>query len=350
MTDRAVSRRIPAGPLVSGLALGLIAAVLLALGMGAVDVSPAAVVGIVLDHLGIGGGPAYTATQDAVVWSIRLPRVLLAALVGAGLAVAGVGFQGIFRNPLADSQVIGISSGAALGTVLVVLAAEPIVGALAAPVGGILGALGATTIVYRSARHGGRTEVVTLVLAGFAVAAIGSAAAGFISVAADDPRLGSALFYTLGTVSVATWRLLWFSLPFIAVGLLVMPTTAARLDLVLLGEREASHIGVRVGRLRLTVVLAGAFIVGPAVAATGVIGFVGLLVPHTIRLVAGPGHRLLIPASALGGSIVVVLADLVARTVASPLEVPVGLLTALVGGPVFLWLLRATRREHGGWG
>lgn len=350
MSPTATPRRIGSSLLLVVLAVALLAAMLLALAIGAVDISPSAVVGILLDHMGVSGGPGFTATQDAVLWSIRLPRVLLAAFVGAGLAVAGAGFQGIFRNPLADSQVIGISSGAALGTVLVVLALEPVVGVLAAPVGGALGALGATIIVYRTARHGGRTEVVTLVLAGFAVAAIGSASAGFISVAADDPRLGSALFYTLGTVSTATWRLVGATVPFIAVGLLAMPVTASRLDLVLLGEREASHIGVDVDRLRLTVVVAGALMVGPAVAATGVIGFVGLLVPHAIRLVAGPGHRLLIPASALGGACLVVLADLVARTVASPLEVPVGLLTAIVGGPLFLWLLRATRREHGGWG
>jgi iron complex transport system permease protein len=343
-------RRIDTRLLLPGLGLLLVASVLVALAVGTVSIGPGAVLGIVLDHLGIGTGLGFTETQDAVLWSIRLPRVMLAALVGAGLAVAGVGFQGIFRNPLADPQVIGISSGAALGAVLAILVGEFALGGAAGPIGGVAGALVAVTVVYRSARHEGRTEVVTLVLAGFAVAAIGSAGAGFVSVAADDPRLGSALFYTLGSLSVATWRLVWFTLPFVLIGMLVMPLTARRLDLVLLGEREATHLGVDVGRLRATVAAAGVLIVGGAVAATGVIGFVGLLVPHGIRLVAGPGHRTLIPASALGGAVLVVMTDLVARTVASPLEVPVGLLTALLGGPVFLWLLVRTRREHGGWG
>lgn len=328
----------------------LLAAVVLALAVGAVSIGPGSVVGILLDHLGLDTGLTFTSTQDAVLWSIRLPRVVLAGLVGAGLAVAGVLFQGIFRNPLADPQVIGISSGAALGSVAAVLLLESTAGVVAAPAGGIVGAIGATVLVYRSARHQGRTEVVTLVLAGFAVAAIGSAAAGFVSVAADDPRLGSALFYTLGSASIATWRLVAVTVPFVVLGLVVAPLTARRLDLLLLGEREAAHLGVDVDGLRRTVVVAGALLVGAGVAATGVIGFVGLLVPHAIRQVAGPGHRVLIPASAIGGAVLVILADLLARWVASPLEVPVGLVTAILGGPVFLMLLRRTRREHGGWG
>lgn len=344
------SGRVRGGPLLLVLGVGLVAIMMVSLGMGAVTIAPGAVVSIVLDHLGIDTGGDFTQTQDAVLWSIRLPRVLLAAIVGSGLAVAGVGYQGVFRNPLADPQLIGISSGAALGVVLAILALEPLLGGLAGPLGGVAGALMAATVVFRSARHEGRTEVVTLVLAGFAVAAIGSASAGFISVVADDARLGSALFYWLGSLAVATWRLVAFTAPFVLAGLLVMPFWSRELDLVVLGEREAAHLGVRVDRLRRSVTLAGAMVVGAAVAATGVIGFVGLLVPHAIRLVAGPGHRLLVPASALGGALLVVAADLVARVVASPLEVPVGLLTAIVGGPVFLWLLARTRAEHGGWG
>jgi iron complex transport system permease protein len=342
--------RVGARTLLLALGVIFVGSVLLALAVGTVSIDPGAVVGILLDRFGIQSGLAFSDTQDAVLWSIRLPRVVLAAVVGAGLAVAGVGFQGIFRNPLADPQVIGVSSGAAVGAVAAILALEASIGSLAGPIGGVVGALAAGTLVYRSARHAGRTEVVTLVLAGFAVAAIGSAAAGFASVAADDPRLGGALFYTLGSLSIATWRLVAFTAPFILAGILMMPVAARRLDLVLLGEREAAHLGVDVDRLRMLVMVAGALVVGAAVAATGVIGFVGLLVPHAIRLVAGPGHRVLIPASALGGAVLVVLTDLVARTVASPLEVPVGLLTAILGGPVFLLLLRRTRREHGGWG
>lgn len=332
------------------LGVALVVSILLALGLGAVDISPGSVVGIVLDHLGIDSGISYSDTQDAVLWSIRLPRVVLGLLVGAGLGVAGAAFQGIFRNPLADPQLIGVSSGAAVGTVVLVLALESLIGDAAAPFGGVVGATIAVTLVYRSARHQGRTEVVTLVLAGFAIAAVGTATAGFVAVAADDPRLGSVLFYTLGSLAIATWHVVAVTAPFVLVAVVILPLFARRLDIMLLGEREAAHLGVDVDRLRLFVVAAGVVAVGPCVAATGVIGFVGLVVPHGVRLLVGPGHRHLFAASALGGATFVVLADLVARTVASPLEMPVGLLTAVVGGPVFLLLLRRTRREHGGWG
>lgn len=200
------------------------------------------------------------------------------------------------------------------------------------------------------ARHEGRTEVVTLVLAGLAVAAITGAGASFLSVAADDARLGSVLFYSLGSLAVATWDLLWVTLPFVAVAVVFLPVTARRLDLLLLGEREAAHLGVDVERTRMVVVGLATTAVGASVAAVGAIGFVGLLVPHGVRLVVGPGHRVLLPASAIGGAALLVLTDVVARTVALPFEVPIGLLTAIIGGPVFLLLLGRTRREHGGWG
>jgi iron complex transport system permease protein len=338
------------GWLIGGLGVGLLAAVVVALGSGAVRIAPSNVVAILLGHAGLGDGGSGGPTADAVLWSIRLPRVLLAVGVGAGLAVAGAALQGIFRNPLADPQLIGISSGAAAGSAIGVLLLEAAIGGTAAPIGAFAGGLAAGAAVYSLARHRGRTEVVTLILAGIAVAAVGGALAGFLSVIADDPRLGSPLFYSLGGLGVATWRLVGVTLPIVAIGLLFLPREARRLDLILLGEREAAHLGVDVEALRRRVLLLVTLTVGATVAAAGVIGFVGLLVPHAIRLVAGPGHRVLLPASALGGALLVVGADTVARTVALPLEIPVGLLTALAGGPLFLWLLRRTRHEHGGWG
>lgn len=342
-------RRISAPALLAGLGLLLAALVVVSLGTGAVTIAPRQVVSILLDHAGVGGS-GFTSQQDAVLWSIRLPRVLLGVTVGAGLGMAGAALQGIFRNPLADPQLIGISSGAAAGSALGILVLEGAVGTVAGPIGAFVGGLAAGAAVYALARHQGRTEVVTLILAGIAVAALGGALAGFLSVLADDPRLGTPLFYSLGGLGVSTWSLLGVTVPFVLVGLVLLPGEGRRLDLVLLGEREASHLGVDVEATRRRVLLLSTAVVGATVAAAGVIGFVGLLVPHAIRLVAGPGHRLLLPASAIGGAALVVGADTVARTVASPLEVPVGLLTALVGGPAFLWLLRRTRREHGGWG
>ncbi|MBI5157908.1 MAG: iron ABC transporter permease [Acidimicrobiia bacterium] len=336
--------------LVAGLGVALAGVTVVALGSGAVRIAPGDVVSILLHHAGIGDGGGAGDTSDAVLWSIRLPRVVLGVAVGAGLAVAGAALQGIFRNPLADPQLIGISSGAAAGSAIGVLALESAIGGIAGSIGAFAGGLAAGAAVYSLARHRGRTEVVTLVLAGIAVAAVGGALAGFLSVIADDPRLGSPLFYSLGGLGVATWRLVGLTVPFIAIGVLALPRFARRLDLILLGEREAAHLGVDVEQLRRRVLVLVTIVVGASVAAAGVIGFVGLLVPHAVRLVAGPGHRIVLPASALGGAVLVVAADTVARTVALPLEVPVGLLTALAGGPLFLWLLRRTRSEHGGWG
>jgi iron complex transport system permease protein len=266
------------------------------------------------------------------------------------LAVAGAALQGIFRNPLADPQLIGVSSGAALGsTGLIAIAGGPL-GLLAGPIGAFFGGLAAGVAVYSIARHQGRTEVVTLILAGIAVAAIGGAGAGMVSFIVDDPALRNALFWSLGSLSVATWKLWWVTLPFVAAGAILLPLYARALNLTLLGEREAQHLGVNVERVRAIVLALAVLTVGATVAAAGVIGFIGLLVPHGIRLAAGPDHRVVLPASIVGGATLVVAADLVARTMASPIDVPVGLLTALVGGPLFLWLLRRTRREHGGWG
>ena len=328
------------------LALGVLAS----LALGAVSIPPSAVVGILLDHAGFDTGIAFTSQQDAVMWGIRLPRILLGGLVGAGLGVAGASYQAVFRNPLADPQLIGISSGAAFGSALTILLLGGVLGALSAPLGGLAGGLAAGALVYTLARHGGRTEVVTLILAGIAIAAVGTAGAGFISIVADEPRLKSELFWVLGSLTFSTWRLVWFTFPFVAVAVIALPAYGSAMNVSLLGDSEARSLGIDVERFRIIVLALGTMAVGAAVAAAGVIGFVGLLVPHGIRLVAGPDNRLVVPGSAIGGAALVILVDLVARTVASPTEIPVGLLTAVLGGPVFVWLIKRTRREHGGWG
>lgn len=343
-------RRVGRWPLIVGLGVVLLVAMIASLGLGEVDVSPSVVVGILLDHAGIDTGIDFTLRQDAVLWSIRLPRVLLGVVVGAGLGVAGAALQGIFRNPLADPQLIGVSSGAALGSASLIALAGGSLGLLAGPIGGFFGGILAGAAVYAIARNQGRTEVVTLILAGIAVAAIGGAGAGMVSFIVDDPAIRTALFWSLGSLSVATWKLWWVTVPFVAAGVFLLPFYARALNLTLLGEREAQHLGVDVERVRIVVLGLAVLTVGATVAAAGVIGFVGLLVPHGVRLAAGPDHRVVLPASAVGGAALVVLADLAARVMASPIDVPVGLLTAIVGGPLFLWLLRRTRREHGGWG
>jgi iron complex transport system permease protein len=189
---------------------------------------------------------------------------------------------------------------------------------------------------------------VTLILAGIAVAAVGTAGAGFISLVVDEPRLKSELFWVLGSLTFATWRLVWWTLPFVAVAVIALPAYGRAMNVSLLGDSEARSLGVDVERFRMVVLAIATAAVGATVSAAGVIGFVGLLVPHGVRLAAGPDNRFVVPA--VGGAGLVIVVDLIARTAASPTEIPVGLLTAVLGGPVFLWLVRRTRREHGGWG
>lgn len=309
-------------------------------GIGAVPVPFDEVVGAVFG----GTGP-----HDAVLWQIRFPRVVLSMLIGASLGVAGAAMQGVFGNPLAEPGVIGVSSGAAVGAVGTIVLGVSAFGEWSVTVAAFAGGLIATFVVYLLSRSGGRTEVVTLVLTGIAINAIAGALVGLLTFLADDAQLRSISFWSLGSIGGATWPVVAGVLPFTLAGLALIPFFARALDVLALGERGARHLGVDTERVRLGVITLAALLTGAAVAAAGVIGFVGLVVPHLIRLVAGPGHRMLLPASALTGAFVLLAADLVARTVAVPAELPIGVLTALLGGPFFLWLLRRTRSRQGGW-
>ncbi|GLK08269.1 FecCD family ABC transporter permease [Streptosporangium carneum] len=290
-----------------------------------------------------------TGPHDAVLWQIRFPRVALSVLIGASLGVAGAAMQGVFGNPLAEPGVIGVSSGAAVGAVGTIVLGFSAFGEWSVTVAAFLGGLIATFVVYLLSRSNGRTEVVTLVLTGIAVNAVAGAVVGLLTFLADDAQLRSISFWSLGSLGGATWPVVAGVLPFAVAGLVLVPLFARALDVLALGERSARHLGVDTERIRLGVILLAALLTGAAVAAAGIIGFVGLVVPHLVRLVAGPGHRVLLPASALAGAIVLLAADLVARTVAVPAELPIGVLTALLGGPFFLWLLRRTRAGQGGW-
>lgn len=342
----------PAG---AWLLFALLAAVLAggavaSLTLGAVAVAPGAVWKIVLHHLGLGGAEGFTLQEEAVVWSIRLPRLLLAALTGAGLGMAGAALQGVFRNPLADPQLIGVSSGAAFGSTVGLAVFGTAAWGLAGPLFGVLGGLAAGAVVYVLSRHQGRTEVVTMVLAGIAVTAVGIAGAALLGYSLRRPELRTPLFWSLGSLSVATWRLVALTAPLVTVSLVALPFLARSLDVMLLGDGQARSVGVAVERVRGLAAGLAVLAASATVSAAGVIGFVGLLAPHAVRITAGPAHRRVLPGGALAGAGLVVLADLAARTLASPLEVPVGLITAVLGGPVFLWLLRRTRTLHGGWG
>ena len=349
-SSRVGLRRIPASVLLPGLSVLLLVAVIVSAGIGAVEISPAQVVAIIGDRLGLDLGVSYGLQEEAVLWSIRLPRVVLGVFVGAGLAVAGATLQGIFRNPLADPGLIGVASGASLGAVAAIVLGISAAGAATLPLVAFVGGLVATIVVYLLARFDGRTEVVTLLLTGLAVNAIAGAGIGFLLFLADDQQLRDVVFWTLGSLGAATWPLVVAVIPCFVIALVAAGIFWRPLNLMLLGEREAQHLGVETERVRLALIGACALGTGAAVAVAGIVGFVGLIVPHLVRLVAGPDHRVVLPASALLGGSLLLFADLGARTVAVPAELPLGVVTALLGGPFFLWLVRHTRRAHGGWG
>lgn len=347
---RTVAGRVPAGVLVPVLllALGVVAA--WSVTTGALGVAVRDVLRIVAGAFGIGDTADIPLATRTVVIDIRIPRILLASAVGASLGVCGAALQGVFANPLADPGLIGTSSGAALGAVLGIVSGAGHIGSWTTPMFAFAGALLVTAMVYRIARNDGRTEVVTLVLSGIAVNAVVIAIIGYLTAWADDQELRSIVFWQLGSMAAARWQSVLAAGAFTLAGTLLLPSRAHSLDLLALGEVEAGHLGVNTERLRVTVLAVSALVVGAAVAVAGIIAFVGLVVPHLVRLVAGPSHRTLLPACAAGGAVLLVAADTIARTVVAPAELPLGVLTSAVGGFFFVWLLVATRREQGGWG
>ncbi|KPH98361.1 ABC-type transporter, integral membrane subunit [Actinobacteria bacterium OK074] len=334
------------------LTLTLIALLLLlipiAAGTGAYPIPTGDVLSSIAHRIGLGAEPL-DRVPETVLWDVRFPRITLALLIGASLGCAGALMQGVFGNPLAEPGVIGVSSGAAVGAVGVISVGADFLGTWTVTAVSFVTGLVTVLVVYAMSRSGGRTEVVTLILTGIAVNAFGGALIGLFLFYADTAAVNQITFWQLGSLSQATWPKVLAVLPCAALGLVVAPLYARRLDLLALGERPARHLGVDVERLRVVLVLVIALLTAAAVSVSGIISFVGLVVPHLLRMAAGPGHRFLVPASALGGALVLLAADLAARTIAQPAELPLGVLTALLGSPFFFWLLRRTRRKQGGW-
>lgn len=348
--DPAPTRRArPRGSLIAALIALLVLTFLLGAGIGAYPISPAELIGSVLRRIGLDWGPALDDLGESVLWDVRFPRVVLAGLIGASLGCAGALMQGIFGNPLAEPGTIGVSAGAATGAATSIVLGITTFGSWTTTISAFLGGLVTTLAVYAVARAGGRTEVVTLVLVGIAVNAFTGAAIGLLTFYSTDEQLRSITFWNLGSVASAAWPAVWAVAPCAIVGLVVAQRFARPLDLLALGEKPARHLGVNVERLRVAAILVVALLTASAVAVAGAISFIGLVVPHLIRMIAGPGHRVLIPASALGGAIMVIGADLIARTAAAPAEIPLGSITALLGGPFFFWLILRTRKRQGGW-
>ena len=328
--------------------LALFVATLFAnIGMGAVEIPPTQALAVLTSHAGLDIGVQFEPRTDAILWNIRLPRVVLGILVGGGLGIAGAALQGVFRNPLAEPGVIGVSSGAAAGAVAAIVLGFTVFGMSTIAAVAFVSSLAATAIVYLVARTQGQTEVTTLILAGIAVNATAGAITGLLTFIADDDQLRSITFWMLGSIGGATWPVVGAVTPFFIAGF-VLPFWASSLNLLNLGDREARHLGVSTERVHLGVIVMCALVTGAAVSVAGVIGFVGLVVPHVIRLIAGPDHRFLLPTSILGGATALLLADLLARTVVVPAELPLGAVTAMVGGPFFLWLVHRTRRDWRG--
>lgn len=345
-------RRASTAPLLFiALWAALIISFLVSAGTGQLAIPPLEVLGSLLERVGITvlPGPEHPA-GDQTLWVIRFPRVVLAALVGAGLAISGLLMQAIFGNPLAEPGVIGISAGAAVGAGISIVFGLTVAGSWTTAALAFIAGLIATLVVYMMSRAGGKTEVVTLVLTGIAVNAIAGAAIALLTFLGDTQAREQIVFWQLGSLAGSSWEQNSVVAPVIIVGLVASLFVARKLDLLALGERNARHLGVNVEGLRLGVIVLVALIVGASVAFAGIISFVGLVIPHLMRMILGPAHRPLVWASAVGGALLLTLADLAARTLVPMADLPIGMLTALVGGPFFFWLLRRTRKRAGGWG
>lgn len=336
--------------LLSGLAVALAVALLVAAGTGQLSIPADQVLGSVLHRVGLDVLPLPEHPQgEATLWDVRFPRVVMAALVGGALATAGAVMQGVFGNPLAEPAVVGVSSGAAVAAGSVIVFDLAFLGSWTIAAAAFAGGLLTTLLVYLLSRDGGRTEVVTLVLTGIALNAMTSAGLAFLMFLGDQQAREEIVFWTLGSLNGTRWSAVAVVAPLAVAGIAAAVTLARRLDLLALGDRAARHVGVDVERLRIGAIVLVALLTAAAVSFCGIIAFVGLVVPHLVRLASGPGHRMLVPASALGGAVLLVCADLWARTAVDNADLPIGMLTSLVGGPFFFWLIRRSRRTAGGW-
>jgi len=328
-----------------GLAGLLLVGALISLGVGAVFLEPDRVLAALLRR----NDPTVSVMDAAIVWDLRLARILLGMLIGGGLAASGAAFQGLFRNPLADPFIVGASGGAALGATLAITLGLQWSGAGFGPVplAAFVGALIAVTLAYSVAEVGGSTSVVTLLLAGSALSTLFSAIVALLMTLSDS-NLHETYSWLLGGLSGRSWGHLGASWPYLLLGSLGLWLCARPLDALACGEETAQTLGLSVRRARLFIIVLATLTTAAAVASGGIIGFVGLIAPHIARLFFGSSHARLIPASILVGGLLMLLADGIARTVLAPIELPVGIVTSVLGGPFFLYLLKSRQRELGG--
>lgn len=318
--------------------------------IGQIDVGARDVVGSLLHHIGIDTDwRPDDDFLDRTLWYLRFPRVAMSLLVGAALAVAGVVMQAIFGNPLAEPGVVGVSAGAALGAAIAIATGVSLAGGWTIAAMAFLGGLMATLFVYGMARSAGRTEVVTLLLTGIAVNAVAGAGLAFVMFAGDTSSREQIVFWQLGSMNGSRWSEVAVVFTVALPATIAAMAMARRFDLLSLGERTAVHLGMRVELLRIASIILVTLLAAVAVAFVGIIAFVGLVIPHLVRMLIGPSHGYLIVTSAIGGAALLVWSDLLARTIVSGADMPIGMLTSLVGGPFFFYLIRRTRARSGGW-
>lgn len=335
------------------IAISLVALVLgsvIAISLGAVRVPVESLFRIIISRLpGVDVVQNWTSSQEAIILYIRMPRVLAAIVVGAALAVAGTIFQALLRNPLADPYIMGTSSGAGLGATIAIYLLPQVsliwLRLSLVSMCAFLGAIAAVVMLVAVARVGKQTPVTTLVLAGFALGAMLSAVIHFLMLL-NDAALLQVTLWLMGSVSTVTWQEVLIISPIVLVGIVTACFFAIDLNAFLVGDEQAAHIGLNVERRKMGLLFLGALITASVVSISGLIGFVGLVVPHVMRLIFGPDNRVLLPASAIVGGLFLTLADLVARTALAPAEVPVGIVTALVGAPFFIYQLRRRKRQY----
>lgn len=325
-----------------GLIICLVVVMLVSLVCGQIDVPIDKAVAILGYQLGLPGFTAadFTAEQQAVLWHIRLPRILVGMLVGAGLATAGAVMQGVFSNPLADPGIIGVTSGAAMGAVVSIALGLSAVNLYAMPVCALVGAVLAVSVTVLLSMRRGKVPVVTLLLSGIAVGMLLGALTSGILICVDEQKLQQYLFWMVGGLDYRRWEHVIMAVVPVLGGIGIMWTLARHLNILVLGETEARAVGMAVMPFRLGLLFLASMVTATSVCVSGSIGFVGLVVPHMMRMIVGPDHRVLIPTSALAGAFLLVLCDTVGRMVVEPTEIRVGIMTALLGTPYFLYLLR----------
>ncbi len=337
--------------LLLGLAGLLSATVLLSLSIGAVQIHVSEVLAILANKIGF-TTQAFTSQQQLVLLSIRLPRVVLGVIIGGALGVTGASLQGLFRNPLVEPGLIGVSSGAALFAVIIIVFGGWIPAMLREvknyllPVFAFVGGLLVTIITYKLSQREGKTDITILILVGVAMNALAGALIGLSIYYADDTALRTFTFWTLGDLGGASWEKIGFAIPLIVLPSLGLLFFYSQLNAIALGEAEAWHMGVPVEKVKYAVIVLSALAVGASVSMGGMIGFIGLVVPHILRTLSGPNHQHILPASLFLGASLLTLSDLFARTVVSPSEIPIGVVTAILGTPFFLWLLLNAKRKR----